>query len=124
MKTAFHQLVSYNRFIEIIPSGSQTMTTFFHQVKDQDIGISIIDSTKITVCHNIRIQRHRVFKGLAEKRKSSTGWFYGLNLHIISKHLGEIVDLTLTSGKYNCHHLENMSDRNVYSCNCDDNTKL
>lgn len=74
-KTAFPQLVSYSRFVEIMLSCLQALTTFFHQVKGKDTGISIIDSTKITVCHKLRIQRHRVFKSL-----------------------GEIINLTLTSG--------------------------
>ena len=30
----------------------------------------IIDSTKLVVCHNLRIKRHRVFKGLAGRGKS------------------------------------------------------
>ena len=55
--------------------------SFFHQVKGKDTGISIIDSTKLVVCHNLRIKRHCVFKGLAGRGKSSTGWFYGFKLH-------------------------------------------
>ena len=30
--------------------------------------------------------------------KSSTGWFYGFKLHLIINNLGEIINLTLTSG--------------------------
>lgn len=48
-----------------------TLTTFFHQVKGQDIQISIINSTKITVCYNLRIQGHRIFKDIVLKAKSS-----------------------------------------------------
>lgn len=97
-KSAFPQLVSYNRFVEIMPSCLQALTTFFDQIKGQDTGISIIDSTKLTVCHNLRIQKHRVFKGLAQRGKASTGWFYGFKLHLIINHLGEIINLKLTSG--------------------------
>lgn len=96
-KSAFPQLVSYNRFVEIMPTCLQALTTFFHQIKGQDTGMSIIDSTKLVVCHNLRIKRHRVFKGLAERGKSSTGWFYGFKLHIVINHLGEIIHLKLTS---------------------------
>src|SRR5690606_28581823 len=76
-KSAFSQLLSYNRFIESMPRCLQALNSFFHQVKRKDTRISIIDSTKLVVCHNLRIQRHRVFKGLAGRGKSSTGWFYG-----------------------------------------------
>ncbi|WP_010116522.1 transposase, partial [Acinetobacter sp. P8-3-8] len=74
-KPAFPKLLSYNRFIEIMPRCLQALSCFFHQVKGIDTGISIIDSTKLVVCHNLRIKRHRVFKGLANRGKSSTGWF-------------------------------------------------
>ena len=97
-KSAFPKLLSYNRFIEIMPRCLQALTSFFHQIKGKDTGISIIDSTKLVVCHNLRIKRHRVFKGLANRGKSSTGWFYGLKLHMVINHLGGIINLKLTSG--------------------------
>ncbi|MBR5558258.1 MAG: IS982 family transposase [Acinetobacter sp.] len=97
-KSAFPKLLSYNRFIEIMPRCLQALSSFFHQVKGKDTGISIIDSTKLVVCHNLRIKRHRVFKGLASRGKSSTGWFYGFKLHIVINHLGEIINIKVTSG--------------------------
>uniref|UniRef100_UPI00300AAD04 IS982 family transposase n=1 Tax=Acinetobacter johnsonii TaxID=40214 RepID=UPI00300AAD04 len=97
-KSAFTKLLSYNRFIEIMPRCLQALSSFFHQVKGKDTGISIIDSTKLVVCHNLRIKRHRVFKGLAGRGKSSTGWFYGFKLHIVINNLGEIINFKLTSG--------------------------
>ena len=97
-KSAFPKLLSYNRFIEIMPRCLQALTIFFNQIKGKDTGISIIDSTKLVVCHNLRIKRHRMFKGLADRGKSSTGWFYGFKLHIVINHLGEIINLKVTSG--------------------------
>lgn len=97
-KSAFPKLLSYNRFIEIMPRCLQALTSFYNQVKGKDTGVSIIDSTKLVVCHNLRIKRHRMFKGLAGRGKSSTGWFYGFKLHIVINHLGEIINLKITSG--------------------------
>ncbi len=97
-KSAFPKLLSYNRFIEIMPRCLQALSSFFHQVKGEDTGICIIDSTKLVVCHNLRIKRNRVFKGLASRGKSSTGWFYGFKAHLIINNLGEIVNLKITSG--------------------------
>ena len=97
-KSAFPQLLSYNRFIEIMPRCLQALSSFFHQIKGKDTGISIIDSTKLVVCHNLRIKRNRVFKGLANRGKSSMGWFYGFKLHLVINNLGEIVNLKVTSG--------------------------
>lgn len=96
-KSAFPKLLSYNRFVEIMPRCLQALSCFFHQIKGTDTGISIIDSTKLVVCHNLRIKRHRVFKDLANRGKSSTGWFYGFKLHLVINNLGEVINLKVTS---------------------------
>ncbi|ATA92845.1 hypothetical protein CGC56_10830 [Capnocytophaga canimorsus] len=46
-------------------------------------GISFIDSTTLKVCKNQRIHNHKIFKGIAERGKSSMGWFYGFKLHLV-----------------------------------------
>ena len=46
----------------------------------------------------LELKRHRVFKGLAGRGKSSTGWFYGFKVHIVINNLGEIINLKITSG--------------------------
>ena len=52
-------------------------------------GISFIDSTVLRVCHNKRIKRNKVFKGMAKVGKSTVGWFFGFKLHLIINHKGE-----------------------------------
>jgi hypothetical protein len=52
----------------------------------------------ITVCHNRRIRRHKVFKNLAAPGKSSMGWFYGFKLHLIVNEQGERLAVHLTPG--------------------------
>jgi Transposase DDE domain len=47
---------------------------------------------------NGELGAHRVFQGLAQHGKSSTGWFYGLKIHVVINHLGQIVSSVLTSG--------------------------
>lgn len=42
--------------------------------------------------------KHKVFKGIAKRGKTSTGWFYGLKLHLIVNHMGEIISIWLTPG--------------------------
>ena len=56
------------------------------------------DSTKLAVCHNRRIHRHKVFEGLAARGKTSMGWFYGLKLHFVINHKGQIMALKITPG--------------------------
>ena len=59
-----------------------------------------IDSTPHAVCHNRREASHKVFKGLAAKGKTSTGFFFGFKLHMLINIQGEIVRLMITPG--NC----------------------
>ena len=61
-------------------------------------GISFVDSTILTVCHARRINSHRVFKTMARRGKTSTGWFYGFKLHLIINDSGEILAYMLTAG--------------------------
>lgn len=61
-------------------------------------GISIVGSTPIGACDNLRIARHKVFAGLAARGKSSTGRFFGFKLYVIFNHQGEILAIGLTPG--------------------------
>lgn len=60
--------------------------------------IYVIDSTPLKVCINLRIPHHKVFRGVAERGKSSTGWFFGFKLHLVINHLGELMAVKITAG--------------------------
>ena len=47
-------------------------------------------------CDNHRISRHQVFAGLAQRGKTSMGWFFGFKLHLVFNNDNEIVALKLT----------------------------
>jgi hypothetical protein len=55
-----------------------------------------IDSKKLPVCDNHRIHSHRVFAAVAARGKSSTGWFYGLKLHLVTNQHRELVRFLIT----------------------------
>jgi hypothetical protein len=80
----FPRMVGYNRFVELMGGYSAlplaAYTRMFRQGKATGVGFA--DSTPVKVCHNQRISRHKVFKGHAERGKSSTGWFYGFKLRL------------------------------------------
>ncbi len=44
------------------------------------------------------IYRNKVFKNIAERSKSTMGWFYGFKLHIVINHQGELMSFYLTKG--------------------------
>lgn len=99
LKPYFPGLVSYNRFVELKPRINLYLFAFINIcLLGQATGVSYIDSTKLVVCHNLRIKSNKVFKGIAKRGKTSTGWFYGLKLHLIINHLGEIISIWLTPG--------------------------
>jgi hypothetical protein len=90
---AFPYLVSYNRFVELMRLAVIPLTYFLKARFGQNTGIAFIDSTKIVVCHNKRINSNKVFKNLAARGKSTMGWFYGFKLHLIINDNGEILIL-------------------------------
>lgn len=97
LREAFPTLPSYSRFVELMPRGQFALTILLNQMLGECSGISIVDSTPIAVCDNLRIGRHKTFKNMAQRGKSSTGWFYGFKLHAVINHLGEIIAVKLTS---------------------------
>lgn len=99
LKDAFDALVSYNRFNELMRQALMPLTIFMALVRcGKSTGLGYIDSTPLKVCHNRRIYSHKVFKGLAQRGKTSTGWFYGFKLHFTISEFGEILGFTITPG--------------------------
>jgi hypothetical protein len=74
------------------------LMVLLHSLSGEPTGIYFADATKLAVCHNRRIHRHKVFKGLAARGKTSMGWFYGLKLHCVINPKGQIMALKITSG--------------------------
>lgn len=97
LKPEFPKLVSYSRFIELIPRVLNTMVLFLHTNLAEATGISFADSTQVAVCHKKRIDRHKVFKNFGATGKSSKGWFFGFKLHLICNHEGGLVSVRITT---------------------------
>ena len=97
-RTAFPKLVSYQRFIDWIPSSLMPLCVYLKTCFGRCTGISFIDATSLKVCHNRRIKQHRVFEDLAMRGKTSVGWFFGFKLHLVVNEFGELLDFTLTPG--------------------------
>jgi hypothetical protein len=98
MRSEFPNLVSYNRFVELMPRTLIPLLAYMRGRKGNCTGISFVDSTPLKVCHNRRINRHKVFAGLAERGKTSMGWFFGFKLHLVVNDQGEILAFQLTPG--------------------------
>lgn len=97
-RNKFGKLPSYPRFVALKKQIFMPLTLLLQTLKGKEGGIYFADSTPLKVCHNKRDSRHKVFEGLAAKSKSTMGWFYGLKLHLILNHKGEIMAIRITSG--------------------------
>lgn len=106
LRDEFPNLVSYKRFVELMFDTIILLMVFTNTSRlGKYTGIYFIDSTPLPVCHNKRIYSNKVFEGIANRGKTSTGWFYGFKLHIVANDMGEIVSFYLSSG--------NVDDRNL-----------
>lgn len=94
----FPNLVSYERFVILMPSALGPLSAYLKSLYGSCSGLSFIDSTALEVCDNHRIHQHKVFLGLAERGKGSMGWFYGLKLHLVINDRGEILACQITPG--------------------------
>jgi hypothetical protein len=98
LRSEFPQLVSYERFVQLMPSVLVPLCAYLSSCYGRCSGLSFIDSTSIAVCHNRRIQSHRVFDGLAARGRTSVGWFFGFKLHLVVNDQGELLASKLTPG--------------------------
>ena len=94
----FPNLLSYNRFVALIPTALMPMCIYLHTRRGEDTGIAFIDATSLVVCHHRRIHSHQVFKKVARRGKTSMGWFYGFKLHLVVNDRGELLAFRITPG--------------------------
>jgi len=88
----------YDRFLTLTKRVWALLAFFLASRLGRKTDIYYIDSTPLAVCHNRRINRHKVFAELAARGKTSMGWFFGFKLHLVFNHEREIVALKLTPG--------------------------
>jgi hypothetical protein len=98
LRSEFPRLVSYNRLVELEAECVVPLALFLHTRFGRCTGISFIDATSVKVCHNLRINSHRVFKEVARRGKTSTGWFYGFKVHLVINDGGELLGVMITPG--------------------------
>ena len=97
-RACFGELPHYDRFVSLMPRLFVPLMVLLHSLGGEPTGLYFADSTKLAVCHNRRIHRHKVFDGLAARGKTSMGWFFGLKLHLVINHKGQVMALRITPG--------------------------
>ena len=98
LRSEFPNLVSYERFVILMPSVLGPLSAYLKSLYGHCHGISFIDSTALRVCDNHRIHNHKVFAGVAQRGKGSMGWFYGFKLHLVVNDCGELLACQITPG--------------------------
>lgn len=104
-KPEFPQMPTYERFVALMPRVLYLLVILLCCILRRDSKVAYIDSTSLNVCHQKRITRNKVFKGLATIGKTTKGWFFGFKLHIIIDDKGNLMSAKLTKG--------NVDDRSV-----------
>ncbi len=94
----FPHLVSYSRFVALIPQMMLPLLAYLQSRYGACTGISFIASTSLEVCDPKRISRHRVFAADARRGKTSMGWFFGFKLHLAVNDRGDLLACCLTPG--------------------------
>jgi hypothetical protein len=109
LKPYFPRQLSYNRFVELMPELFAPLVLYLkHESYGKCTGISYVDSTSLEVCDPHRIHNNKVFKNIAQRGKSSTGWFYGFKLHLVINDQGELLNCALTPGNTDDRDLKTM----------------
>lgn len=104
MNGYFPKLLSYNRFVEVQGRVFPALCAFMKTKGGHHTGFYYVDSTTLAVCRNQRINQHRTFEGIAERSRSSMGWFYGFKLHVVVNTRGELMAFCLTPGNTDDRH--------------------
>jgi transposase len=112
LKVFFPKVPSYSRFVSLMKGAIFPLFLVQHVFRGDCSGVSFIDSSVLSVCHICRSRAHKTFRKIAKKGKTSTGWFYGMKIHLIVNHQGEILAWMLTSG--------NISDLNPVESLCNE----
>jgi hypothetical protein len=98
LRQEFPHTLSYSRFVELMPRFLVPLAIYRHTQRGSCTGVSFSDSTSLAVCHPARIQQHRVLAVDARRGKTSVGWFYGFELHLVVNDRGELLAFCLTLG--------------------------
>jgi len=98
LKSYFPKAVSYTQFLSLSRQAcSHILLLAQYRCRfSAPTAHYYIDSKKLPVCDNRRIHQHRVFEELAQRGKSSTGWFFGFKLHLVTNQYRELMRFLIT----------------------------
>ena len=66
-RACFGDLPHCDRFVSLMPRLFVPLMVLLHSLNGEPTGTHFADSTKLAVCHNRRVRRHKAFDGLAAR---------------------------------------------------------
>ena len=90
-RACFDELTHYDRLVSLMPRLFAPLMVLLQSLSGAQTGVYFADLSKLAVCHNRRIHRHKVFDGLVARGKTSMGWFFGLQAALRHTHKGQIM---------------------------------
>ena len=121
----FPDLPNYENFLKATNKSFIAMILFLQFVlylgrQKCRSGIHFIDSTSLQICKNYNIYRNKVGSGLANRGRSTKGWFFGFKLHGVCNKEGFMEDIMFSPGSPNDKNfLETMSKKIKGTLVCD-----
>src|SRR4051812_32839859 len=101
LRSAFPKAPCYGRFITLTHHVWVPLTVFLLTRMGRKTGLYYIDSTPLPVCHPRRINRHKVFAGLAKRGKTFFGCFFCSTLTLVINKERQPAAPTLPPGNHN-----------------------
>ena len=99
LRAEFPTLVSYSRFVELTPTALLPLLAYLRTCLGpvhRRVVSWMPPRWRSVITH--RIAQHKVFAGLAQRGKTSTGWFFGFKLHLLVNDRGELLNFALSPG--------------------------
>lgn len=98
LRSYFPRAVSYTHFLALSRQAllHAFLLAHYRTGLSERTGHYYIDSKKLPVCDNRRIHSHKVFDQVATRGRGSTGWFFGLKLHLLTNQHRELARFLIT----------------------------
>lgn len=100
LEDVFGGWLSYERYLQLRNLYAPYAALFLYLLMEplKKTGLYFVDSTPLPVCHIKRATRHKVMADIAQRSKTTKGWFFGLKLHLVVNQQQEIVAFHITPG--------------------------
>jgi hypothetical protein len=121
----FPNMPNYENFLKATNKSLEAIMLFLQFLlflgrKKCASGIHFIDSTSLQICKNYNIYRNKVGGGVANRGRSTKGWFFGFKLHGVCNEEGFLEDIMFSPGSPNDKNfLEPMSRKIKGTLVCD-----